>query len=92
MAKAIHQNKRRVKKKSKNELEKDLLKLMNNSVIGKIMENVRKRKDIVTTEKRRNYLVSEQIYHSAKFFTGNLLAIGVGKTKILSLLSINQST
>ena len=28
---------------------------MNNSVIGKIMENVRKRKSIVTTEKRRNY-------------------------------------
>ena len=34
------------------------------------MENVRKHKDIklVTTERRRNYLVSEPHYHTTKFF------------------------
>ena len=42
---------------------------MNNSVVGKILENVRKKRDIklVTTEKGRNYLVSEPNYHTRKF-------------------------
>ena len=50
---------------------------MNNAVFGKIMENVRKCRDIkfVTTEKRRNYLVSEPNSHTTKFFTKNLLAV-----------------
>ena len=33
------------------------------------MENVRKHRDIVTAEKRRNYLVSEPNNHTTKFFT-----------------------
>ena len=46
---------------------------MNNSVFGKTMENVRKRRNIkfVTTERRRTYLVSEANYHPAKFFKEN---------------------
>ena len=49
------------------------------------MENVRKHRDIklATTEKRRNYLVSEPNYHTTKFFTEHLLAIEVKKTEIL---------
>ena len=41
------------------------------------MENVRKHRDIelVTTKRRRNYLVSEPNYHTTKFSTENLLAI-----------------
>ena len=41
------------------------------------MENVRKHRDIklVTTERRRNYLVSELNYHTTKFFTDYFLAI-----------------
>ena len=54
---------------------------MNNAVFGKTMENVRKHRDIklVTTERRRNYLVSEQNYHTKKLFTKNLLVIEMKK-------------
>ena len=50
---------------------------MNNAIFGKTMENVRKHRDtkLATTERRRNYLVSEPNYHTTKFFTENLLAI-----------------
>ena len=55
--------------------------LMNNSVFGKAMENVRKHRDIkfVTTE-GRNYLLSEPTYHTTKLFTENLLAMIIKKT------------
>ena len=50
---------------------------MNNAVFGKIIENVRKHRDIklVKTGRRRNYLVSDLNYHTAKLFTENLSAI-----------------
>ena len=74
-----------LRKKAKNDFEKDFFKLMNNTVFGKTMESVRKHRDIklVTTERRRSYLVSEPNYHTTKFFTENLLAIEIKKTEIL---------
>ena len=58
---------------------------MNNAVLGKTMENVRKHRNIklVTTERRRDYLVSEPYYHTTKLFTENLLAGEMRKTQIL---------
>ena len=58
---------------------------MNNVVFGRTMENVRKHRDIklVTTERGRNYLVSEPNYHTTKFFTEHLLAIEMKKKQIL---------
>ena len=72
-----------LRKKAKNDFETDFLKLINNAVFGKTMENVRKHRDIklVTTERRRNYLVSEPNYHTTKFFTQSLLAIEMKKQK-----------
>ena len=63
---------------------------MNNAVLGNTMENVRKHRDIklVTTKRRRNYLVSEPNYHTTKFFTKNLLAIQLKKTQITISLFI----
>ena len=64
---------------------KNDFKLMNNAVFGKTMENGRKYRDIklVTTERRRNYLLSETHYHITKFFTENLLAIEMKERELL---------
>ena len=73
-----------LRKQAKNAFEKDFFKLMNNSVFGKTMENVRKHRDIklVTTDKRRNQLVLEPNYHTTKYFPKNLLAIEMKKIKV----------
>ena len=57
---------------------------MNNAVFDKTMENVRKHRNIklVTTERRRNYLVPETNCHRKKCFSENLLAIDMKKIKV----------
>ena len=52
---------------------------MNNTFFGKTMNNVRKHRDVklVSTERRRNYLVSESNYHTTKLFTEDLLAMEI---------------
>ena len=74
----------KLRKEAKNKFKKDIFKLMNNNIFGKTMENVRKHRDtkLVTTDKRRNQLVSEPNYHTAKYFSENLLAIEMKKTKV----------
>ena len=65
----------------------EFFKVMNNAVFENTMENVRKYKDskLVTTERRRNYSVSEPNYQTTKFFRETLLAIEMKKNS-----SINQ--
>ena len=74
----------KLRAEAKNEFEKDFFKLMNNYIFGKTMENVRKHRDIklVTTEEKRNELVSKQNYHRAKHFSENLLRVEMKKTKV----------
>ena len=74
-----------LRKKAKNDFEKGFFKLMNNAVFEKTTENVRKHRDVtlVTTEKGRNYLVSEPNYYTTMFFTEYLLAIEMKKQKYL---------
>ena len=73
-----------MQKNTKNKFEKNFFKLMNNSVYGKTMENVRNHRDIklVKSDKRRKRLVSEPNYHSHKNFSEYLMAIEMKKTKI----------
>ena len=74
----------KLRKEAKNDFEKDFFKLMNNSVFGKTMENVRKHRDIklVTVDEKRNKSVSEPNYHTIKRFSENLLAIEMKKAKV----------
>ena len=73
-----------LRKNAKNEFEKNFFKMMNNSVFGKTMENVRNHRDIklVTSNKRRKRLISEPNYHSFKTFSNNLMAIEIKKTRV----------
>ena len=54
------------------------------------MENVIKNGNIklVTTERKRNYLVSEPNYHTTKFFTEIVFAIEMRKTQIFMIKSV----
>ena len=73
-----------LRKLAKNDFEKFFLKLMNNAVFGKTMENIRKHKDIklVTTNRRRSKLVSEPNYHTINYISEDLSIIKMNKTKI----------
>ena len=64
---------------------------MNNEVFGKTMKNEKKYRDvkIVTTERRRNYLVLGLNYDSTKFFTKILLPI---EMKIKKKKQTNRQT
>ena len=73
-----------LRKLAKNDFEKDLFKLMNNSVFWKTMENIRKHRDIklVTTDKKRSKLVSEKNYHTINLISEDLSFIEMKKTKV----------
>ena len=62
---------------AKNAFEKDFFKLLNNSVFGKTMENIRKRVDVrlVTNQKKLSKLVSKPTYVNSKIFNEDLVAV-----------------
>ena len=71
-----------LRKLVRNDFEKDLFKLMNNSVFGKTMENIRKHREIklVTMDKKRSKLVSEPNYHTINLISEDLSIIEMKKT------------
>ena len=74
-----------LRKAAKNDFEKDLFKLMNNSVFGKTIKNIRKHREIklVTTDKNRCKLqVSEANYHTINLISEDLSIIEIKKTKV----------
>ena len=73
---------------AKNSFEKEFFKLMNNSVYGKTMENLRKRVDVklVTNEKKLLKWVSRPTYVSSKIFNEDLVAVH----KIKETLTLNR--
>ena len=90
-----------LRKLAKNDFEKDFFKLMNNAVFGKTMQNIRKHRDIklVTTDERRNKLVSEPNFHRMNYISEDLSIIKINKTKVkidksiylrLSILEISK--
>ena len=91
----------KLRKKAKEKFEKYFLKLTNNVVFRKAMENVRKHRDIklVTTDNKKTK-VSEPSYHTTKWFSENLLATEINKVKVkmnkpvylgLSILEISKT-
>ena len=72
----------------KNAFEKDFFKLMNNSVFGKTMENIRKRVDVrlVTDENKLLKMAAKPTYVSSKIFNENLVAVH----KIKETLTLNR--
>ena len=70
--------------KAKNSFEKDFFKLMNNSVFGKTMENLRKRQDIklVTDEEQLLKWSSKPSFINSKIFNENLVAVHKTKTTL----------
>ena len=68
-----------------NDFEKDFFKLMNNSVFGKTMENIRKHRNIklVTTEEKYLRTVMHLNFKSGVLFGENLMGCEMGKIKVV---------
>ena len=66
------------------EFEKDFFKLMNNSVFGKTMENIRNRVDIklVNDKKRTEKLSAKPNFNHCNIFSEDLVAIHMKKTEL----------
>ena len=70
--------------KAKNNFEKDFFKLMNNSVFGKTMENIRNRVDVklVNTKEKLRKLAAKPNFKCRKIFSENLVSVHMKKTSL----------
>ena len=74
----------KLRAKAKDEFEKNFFKLMNNSVFGKTIENIRNRVDVqlVTSEAKASKLTSKPNYDRLTIFDENLIAVHMRKIKL----------
>ena len=70
---------------AKNNFEKDFFKLMNNSVFGKTMENIRNRVNVklVNNEEKARKLIAKPNYRSCKICSENLISVHMKKTSLV---------
>ena len=75
----------RLRTAAKNEFEKDFFKLMNNSVFGKTMENIRNHRDmkLVTNEQKYKKYVMKPNFKDSVQFSENLIGVELGKTEVM---------
>jgi hypothetical protein len=82
-----------LRKRATNDFKKDLYKLMNNSVFGKTMENLRKRVDAKlvrsSEEDRLRKLIAKPNYARCKIFDDDLAALHMHKTSLCLNRPIN---
>ena len=76
-----------MRKKAKNDFEKNLFKLMDNAVFGKTMENVRKHTDVkLVSHWGGRYgaeaLIAKPNFHSCSIFKEDLVAVQITKTEV----------
>ena len=74
----------KLRTQAKNDFEKDFFKLMNNSVFGKTMENIRNRVNIklVDTGEQFKKLTAKPNYENRKIFNENLVSVHMKKTSL----------
>ena len=73
-----------LRKDAKNEYDKDFLRLMNNSVFGKTMENIRNHKDMKLVKRDKRYLkyVMKRNFKNDHPFSKHLFAVEMGNGEI----------
>ena len=73
-----------LRKTAANSFEKDFFKLMNNSVFGKTIENIRKRQNIILVDNRAkaSRLSTKPYFDRATIFDCNLIAVHMKKTEV----------
>ena len=74
----------RLRMVAKNDFEKDFDKLMNNSVFGKTMENIRKHRDIKLVNNKEDYLkhVMKPNFKGGVLMGADLMSCEMGKVKV----------
>ena len=74
----------RLRTKAKNNFEKDFFKLMNNSVFGKTMENMRNRVDVklVNNRNQARKLIAKPNFEHQQIFTEDFAALQMKKTSL----------
>ena len=75
----------KLRTEAKNDFEKDFYKLMNNAVLGKTTENIRKHRDIKLVNNKEAYLkaVMKPNFTSGTLFRPNIMGCEMGKIKVV---------